>query len=366
MNARRFAARADRAPGTSLDAGFGLIELMISMLLGLLVVAGVCGVFLANKQAYSATSALGEVQDASRIGFEMLARDIRAAGLTGCGNQKRVANVLNSSTINWWSDWSNAVHGYDGNQTDPAVTVGGGSGDRVSGTASVHLLSAGNISATVQKDTEPGASIHLNEPTSDLQDGDVVIICDYDHAAIAQVDYNPASSTVVHDTGNNLSPGNCSKGLGYPTDCSSSNGNVYTYPPNSQIAKLTADDWYIGNNPLGGRSLYRLTLLNSANLGGGSGGGGNGGGNGHGGGGGGSGVSAQAQEMLRNVTDMQIAFRQSPNQSFIAAASVTDWSVVDAAQISLAVKSTDQRVGTGAQPISRKFVAVVTVRNRVQ
>ena len=339
------------SPAGIVAQGFGLIELMISLVLGLIVVAAVSSVFLANKKVYGVNTALGEVQDGSRFGFEMLARDIRAAGLTGCGNQRRVANVINPP-LNWWADWGNAVHGYASSEADPAVAIGSGVGKRASGTDSVQLLSAGNISATVQKDTEPGASIHLNEPSSDLQDGDVVIICDYDHAAITQINYDPSSISAVHDAGNNLSPGNCSKGLGYPTDCGSVNGNVYTFPPNSQIAKLTADDWYIGNNPVGGRSLYRMAALNTANVAGG----------GHGGGA----VGAQAQEMVRNVTNLQVSYRQAPATTFVPATSVTDWSAVDAAQISLTVQSTDQRAGTDAQPIVRQFAAVATIRNRVQ
>src|SRR3546814_5576753 len=46
------------------------------------------------------------------------------------------------------------------------------------------------------------------------------IICDPDHAAILQItNYQSTNVTVVHNSGNGSGdPGNCSKGLGYPTD----------------------------------------------------------------------------------------------------------------------------------------------------
>jgi type IV pilus assembly protein PilW len=148
---------------------------------------------------------------------------------------------------------------------------------------------------------------------------------------------------VVHDKGNNLDPGNCSKGLGYPTDCSNANGSIYAFPPNSQIAKLSGHVWYIGTNAEGGRSLYLLNAINN-----------------------GGSISITPQEMVRNVTDMQITYDQPPGTSFGKAADVTDWSVVASARITLSLQSTDQRAGVNAKPIKRQYAATTTLRNRVQ
>src|SRR5579859_2062961 len=75
--------------------GFTLVELMIAMLLGLIVIGGVVSIFAANQQSSYTNTALGEVESSSRAAFELMARDIRDAGLTGCGNNTRVANVVN-------------------------------------------------------------------------------------------------------------------------------------------------------------------------------------------------------------------------------------------------------------------------------
>lgn len=326
--------------------GFTLIELMVAMLLGLIVIAGVTSVFLAAQQSYRTNQALGDVQDGSRISFEMMARDIREAGLAGCTNNGRIANVLSngpngSATPAWWADWSNAVHGYSAGQTDPAVTTGTGQGQRVAGSDSIELISAADTGLSVLINTETAASFQLNETSPTLQDGDVVIVCDPDHAAIFQItNYTSSTVTLVHNTGTGT-PGNCSKGLGYPPACTT-NGNGYTYGPNSTLAELVATDWFIGNNPVGGRSLYRMQLATSAGV-----------------------PATTAEEMVRDVTAMSIGYHVAPNANFIAASAVTDWSKVDAVQVTLTLQSVDQRAGTDVKPITRNYTATTTVRNRV-
>lgn len=133
MSKRPIAPLPTRRPESGIatrGSGFSLIELMIAMVLGLVVISGVVSVFLASQQSYRTNQALGDVQDGSRMAFELMARDIRDAGLTGCNNNGRVANVLQPSPTDWWGDWANAVHGYGPSQTDPAVAFGTASGSR--------------------------------------------------------------------------------------------------------------------------------------------------------------------------------------------------------------------------------------------
>src|SRR5690554_2286947 len=78
---------------TGLAGGFTLVELLIALVLGLLLVAGVGSVFLANQNAYRTNVALGAVQESARTSFEFLAREIRSAGANPCGTAN-VASVL--------------------------------------------------------------------------------------------------------------------------------------------------------------------------------------------------------------------------------------------------------------------------------
>ncbi|MDE2154956.1 MAG: prepilin-type N-terminal cleavage/methylation domain-containing protein [Xanthomonadaceae bacterium] len=331
--------------------GFTLIELMVAMLLGLIVIAGVVSVFLAGQQSYRTNQALGDVQDGSRIAFEMMARDIRDAGLTGCNNNGRVANVLNNSPLgggtDWWANMGNALHGYTTGQVDPAVAFGTTSSPvtRVAATDSLQLIGAVGTGLSVASTPAPtAANFHLNDLSPDLATGDVIVVCDPDHAAVLQItSYQSSNVTVVHNDGTGT-PGNCSKGLGYPTVCSP-NGNGYTYGANSQVFKLGATDWFIGNsaNAASGKSLYRMDVVNTAGT-----------------------LTPTAQEMVPDVTDMKIVYHQSGGASYVNAATVANWALVDAVQVTLTLQSSNQRAGTNAKPITRTFISTTTVRNRVK
>ena len=339
------------------SGGFTLIELMVAMVLGLIVIAGVTSVFLAGQQSFRTNDALANVQDSSRVAFELMARDIRGAGLTGCNSlNNRIVNVLNRApgnpgTAAWWADWGNAVHGYDSASTDPAVAAGSGVGQRVAGTDSLQLMGAGDMSVNIANDV-PGTNFKLNQTTTQLTGGDIIIACSPDHAAILQITgYNSSNITVGYNTGNNNpSPGNCSSNLGYPNDACTGNSPDYTFPPNSKIAKLTAVDWYIGNNPAGGTSLYRVSLQNSGGT-----------------------MSATSQEMVRNVTGMTITYLNPAigaiGGKFQTASVITannGWAGVTAVNVALTIRSTFQRADvTGNKAISRNYAFTTTVRNRV-
>ena len=338
-------------------SGFTLVELMIAMLLGLVVIAGVTSVFLAGQQSFRTNDALANVQDSSRVAFELMARDIREAGLTGCNSaNNRVTNVLqnspgNSATPAWWADWSNAVHGYDASSSpsDPAVT----GLNQVPGTDSIELLSAGNLSVTIANDV-PGTGFTLNQATSDIGIGDVIVACSPDHAAILQITGPTASGGTTlqanYNTGAKVSPGNCSNNLGFPNTACSGNSPDYTFPPNSKIAKLTGVDWYIGTNPAGGTSLYRVNLQNKAGT-----------------------INVQTQEMVRNVTDMKIRYLNPAigaiGSKFQTASVITannGWAGVTAVNVALTIQSTFGRASvTGNAPITRNYAFTTTVRNRV-
>lgn len=339
-----------RRPG-----GFTLIELMVAMLLGLIVIGGVTSVFLAGQQTYRANEALSDVADGSRTAFELLSRDLRGAGLTGCDTTNgRVANVINpdktTGVIPWYADWNNALHGYDDATQDPALTGITGAGAPVAGTSSVHILSTANTDVSVSWTPAPtAANFKVTAQTTQLSKGDLIMVCDFDHASILQITgYNSSNITVEHNPGNPVSPGNCAKGLGYPSLCDGANGNPYTFPGNSRVAKLTAVVWYIGTNSVNGKSLYRLRPTTNS-----------------------TGVVTtppSPQEMVRNVTNMQIAYLQpgagSPGTGFVNAAGITNWATVDSAQVQLEVTSTNQRAGVNQKPIVRNFTSTTTVRNR--
>lgn len=341
---RRDAALENRKRGV---AGFTLIELMVAMLLGLIVIAGVTSVFLANQQVYRTNHALGEVQDSSRIAFEMLAQNIREAGLLGCGNNGQVSNVLQNGPpaggSDWWADWNNALRGYAADTAaNPALTVGTAAGNQVAGTDSLMLLNAADVGLSIASQDQATTTFTLDATNGDLAVGKAMIVCDPDHASIFGISsYDGAARTIgfAQLPSGGKSAVNCSTGLGYPSVCTPV-GTAYRFGANAAIAALAAGVWYVGINPDGGRSLYQAGVNTSTG-------------------------AVAAQEMVRGVAAMAIRYHVAAQPSFVAASAVNDWGAVNAVQVDLTLQSADARAGVDATPLARSFKVTATVRNRV-
>ena len=62
--------------------GLTLVEMMIAMTLWLLLMTGVTQIFISNKQTYSTTQTLGQVEENGRFALDFLVKAIRKAGYT--------------------------------------------------------------------------------------------------------------------------------------------------------------------------------------------------------------------------------------------------------------------------------------------
>jgi type IV pilus assembly protein PilW len=78
--------------------GFGLIELMIAMVLGLIVLGAAIAVFQSNQRSYSANEGQNRVQENARAAYELVTRDIRATGGSACSAESLVLGSDASST----------------------------------------------------------------------------------------------------------------------------------------------------------------------------------------------------------------------------------------------------------------------------
>lgn len=64
--------------------GLSLVELMISITLGLVLMTGVVQMFLSSKVVFSNQQALSRVQETGRLAIDFIARDVRMAAYYGC------------------------------------------------------------------------------------------------------------------------------------------------------------------------------------------------------------------------------------------------------------------------------------------
>lgn len=321
-----------------LNRGIGLVELMVGLALGLVVTGAIFGLFLANRDVLRTTENLARLHDDARVAFELLARDIREAGSNPCGTTA-VANVLNNAGTTWWTDWAGgAFVGYAPTTAGPRA-FGTRSADRVNGTEAF-LVRRGNLTPVLITEHNPAsAQFKVNISNHGIEAGDIVMACDERSAAIFQVtNSNRNNRTIVHNTGTG-NPGNCSKDLGYPTNCSGKR-KERSFASGGFIAEYEAVFWYIGNNPRGGRSLYRIEN------------------------------NETPIEMARDVVNLQLQYLTSDlaepptlASNYISASAVTDWTSVVAVRVTL-THQTSENVGINQAPIQRQTQYTVSLRNR--
>lgn len=96
--------------------GFTLIELMISMVLGLIVVGGMLAVFLSSTQTVRISDAMARNQENARVVFELLARDLRELSHPMCQSQ-----LVDTSINQWWHQNDAILAAYTNNF--PAVNA---------------------------------------------------------------------------------------------------------------------------------------------------------------------------------------------------------------------------------------------------
>ncbi|MDV2080896.1 prepilin-type N-terminal cleavage/methylation domain-containing protein [Marinobacter xestospongiae] len=321
------------------DSGFTLIELMIALVLGLLVIAGVGSVFLANQNAYRTNNALGQVQESARTSFEFLARDIRSASANPCGTAS-VASVLKTGGDSMLYS-TRDIEGWDDATTVTALPASGAGAPVAGGGGAIRLASARGSGLELDPVTGPRANIKLNGPTTSVNAGDILMLCDVNKATVFQVtNYNSANEVVVHNTGAET-PGNQTKCLNHPVP-QAPTGKCTSFSPSSYLAIPVNYIWYVGENDVGGRSLYRFGRGQQATSG--------------------------TAEMVRGVQEMEIRYHELGSNSYVLASSVSDWELVDAARLELTVRSRGlggaSGAGTNNQPLERVFTTTVALRNQ--
>lgn len=281
--------------------GVGLVEIMVSLVIGLILMAGIIQLYTSSSQTSRASEDIARMQENLRFAAEIITNDIRMAGFMPCRQTDKTVNVLNDPTVVGGDFFTEGLNGYDGDNTDDdtgttdhgkvgiaslASATGSQFSNHVVDTDVVAVLRAGEDAFSVVQHVPTSAQFKL-DALSTLEDGDIVMVCDFTQSSVLQITgTNSSNVTVVHNTGAaGISPGNCTKGLGYPKDCSTTNGTAYAYGPDSHLIKFEAKHYYIGTNNSGERSLYRAGIQNVSGT-----------------------VSMVSQELVPNIENMQLLY----------------------------------------------------------
>ncbi|WP_205343179.1 prepilin-type N-terminal cleavage/methylation domain-containing protein [Denitrificimonas caeni] len=307
------------------NTGFALIELMIAMTLGLVLIGAATGIMLSNTQSFRSNKSLAQIQDSARLGFELMARDIRQAGSIPCGNDINLTNIVIDNP--WYLDWPAGSKGQLIGYAGTSITTPSGLTNRVAGTEALSILYVDNVGSSVEL-TAAGTHIYtLNKVNNNFKSDDVVVVCDAKNGTLFKAKVENKSSKM--------------------TVAAASQFNSSTLPgifeKHSVMGKLKSRAWYIGTNQQGGRSLY-LAELNGSKL--------------------------DIIEIAAGVSDLKLLYRLNDTADFKTTAEINDhWPQVNAIEVSLELLGQEQNVSTNHNTDSgrfkRSFTSIVALRNRI-
>ena len=321
------------------NAGFGLVEVLIAMLLGLLLTIGMANVFISSKQAYRTQDALSIIQENGRYAMEVLARNIRMSGYQGCGNLAAVIpNVLASSmpgSGTYSSSQSIRGYEYNGSAFSPLYgDTGSTSDDPGSVIAGIDVITVsraervdscgGNLKEAMTSDS---ASLKINGDTScGLAANDYVLITDCETSDLFRITSITKGSTEVQIS--HSASSNKSARLSKP------------YSTDAQVFKFIHSDYFLSQNSFGQPALFVRE---------------NGG---------------TPQELVDGVQDLELLYGEDTNSDlaadqYVDGATVSNWSNVTSVRMDLTLVSKSQNVTVDRQAMTQNMTATVGVRNKL-
>ncbi len=240
------------------ERGLTLVEILVSLVIGLFLMGGIFRVYLANKEAYRLNDAMARLQENGRFAIEFLARDLRLAGYNGCGGRMRdVTSTLNPTTDPRF-DFEDHIQGYEADGSGWSPSFDGQVIDAPRAGSDI-LLVRGAFSDPVRITGQPNntadcalgnaashtADLKVNDSRG-LTAGDIVLATDCSHATIFQITNVNQNGNLVHNTGNVVAPGNRTKDLGA------------CYAGQGQLMKMETRIFYVRDNDRGQPALYRI------------------------------------------------------------------------------------------------------------
>lgn len=252
-----------------LDKGFSLVELMISVVLGAVLMAGVVKTFLGSKTAFSSQQAISRIQETGRLAMEFMAKDIRMAGYMGCVSRDflKMDSTLKDQS-NFPNDMLTAVKGYSidasgsGLPSDLVLSPTPLANTDVfvvtSAASSGVIVNKNNNSATLFGTlglVEANACAAGTDRYSGICDGDILVVSDCAKARVFQATSVNESSGEIHIThAGSGTPGND------PTSWGGSSTPEPVFGPGSEIIKMTRTVYYVAKSAGSARpSLWQKT-----------------------------------------------------------------------------------------------------------
>ncbi len=342
------------------SAGFSLVELMIAMVIGLVLIAGIVQVFVASRSTYAVADGLARLQENGRFAIGFLTHDLRVSGQTGCArcNINSFLNPANGGNATPFNV-NSPISGFEYTNTDPAngdsytiTSMDPSSASAAQWTDGTQNLNAvlpqlaGNVVAgtdvlflrgmrslpnlTLQNNNNlTTASLNFTSATG-LGQGQIVMVANAGTADLFQNTQN-ASATATSR----------SSGCGGDTPCNINPNNPWSsvWNSNATVYALMSKAYYIGAADADGDGTPETPGLWEIDFSSGT-------------------SNAQTRELLRGVENMQVLYGvdtiPDPTRradQYVSADNVTStangWQDVVAVRVALLVRTNEEIPQTG-------------------
>ncbi|MDX2479354.1 MAG: PilW family protein [Desulfuromusa sp.] len=241
-----------------------MIELLVSLAISLVILGGVYQVFVGSNKSYRANEQFARLQESARFATDIIGRDLRMAGYTGCSRiPGSVVNTLQDTSF--FFNFNVGTQGFE--YIGPVAPAGVDALDfspnldavipltemvEGSDVLTFRRVEAGDpVLLETAMATSSDAALDLSD-TDLINEDDIVMISDCLDATVFQVtDYVSASDTVQHASGGTPTFGDAD----YPGNATLDLGKQFQI--GAEIVKMTTMSYLIRNNPAGAPSLYR-------------------------------------------------------------------------------------------------------------
>ena len=335
-----------------INNGFSLIELLVAMTLGLFLIGGAITMFMSNSRTYNEQVSMSRLQENARFALDILMRDIRIAGYSGCSDDfNSVTNNISVDAKQLLS-FINAIEGIEQGSTTwkPSASTENITSIKA-GTDGIAVRYFQNLSPLTAAMTAIDGDLTIDATAAALKSGDLFAVSDCGSADIFALSADINAGIIKHaevvTNGTNNTTGNLSK----------------LYLLDSSLMRVISRRYIIKFATNGQPSLFRIQYLKDAIT---------------------DNFSVIEQELIPGVDNMQILYGIATGvgdrlpDTYAKASDVTQWNNVVSVRLALLLSTETDNFSTlatshnllGEEILNndkrrrRMYTATVKIRNR--
>jgi len=302
------------------QVGLSLIELMISITLGLVLMAGVVQMFVSSKTVFTTQQSMSRIQETGRLAIEFLSRDIRMAGFYGCFRPSAVeaARKLQNDTLvidSLYGNFGEAIRGYASKTALTADEKAYLTSAELEANTNVLVLRSAAPSPRIINAVNTDAALQVYS-TQPKNNGCVDGLCE-NNAAVASDCFRARVFKVSALT--SPSPSDPNLTITHPDNWSVNTNPTASYA-SGEVLPLNTTTYFIATGASGAPSLWQK--LNQK----------------------------AAVEVLEGVEKIIYKFSTEADATYKEAQAITDWAAVNSVRIFVVARSIENNAVPEVQP----------------